>query len=285
MDIINGNNKKTEEKKNESIILPKGWHQCFTNDGKAYYMDHNTKSTHWSIPNEAYWTGGDTVDGKVYFKNHKNKTTHWKLPNNLDQTKIKKGDNESKPTPKYVQMNNYQPPISSTIDDLGKAFNKMFVSPIQRQFEKQYNSNYDNYGVTSRKPQKSNVNKLNYDKHEDTEFWKKLAFECNASGDFGPYWNEIHSSNEWKNANQQKRQAITIQIEQMINENKNIKQSMIMNQMQHNARMNNMMHNTFAEVNDMNYCQLMNNSQWGDNKVHYSLNPDYEYNAKPYGPF
>ena len=62
------------------IILPKGWNQCTTNDGQIYYVDHNTKQTHWSIPEEAYWSECISKDGKIYYKNHKSKTTHWKLP-------------------------------------------------------------------------------------------------------------------------------------------------------------------------------------------------------------
>ncbi|KAJ3433211.1 tricalbin-1-related [Anaeramoeba flamelloides] len=30
--------------------LPTGWEKCFTNDGRVYYKDHKTKTTHWNLP-------------------------------------------------------------------------------------------------------------------------------------------------------------------------------------------------------------------------------------------
>jgi hypothetical protein len=30
--------------------LPVGWEECQTPEGKTYYMDHNTETTHWSLP-------------------------------------------------------------------------------------------------------------------------------------------------------------------------------------------------------------------------------------------
>ena len=30
--------------------MPFGWTQHRTADGKVYYQDHNTKTTHWSLP-------------------------------------------------------------------------------------------------------------------------------------------------------------------------------------------------------------------------------------------
>ena len=36
------------------VNLPDGWTKHRTDDGKEYYQDHNTKTTHWEIPKEAY---------------------------------------------------------------------------------------------------------------------------------------------------------------------------------------------------------------------------------------
>ncbi|CAD2215358.1 zinc finger protein 2 [Angomonas deanei] len=30
--------------------LPQGWEEAYTPDGNLYYIDHNTKTTHWSCP-------------------------------------------------------------------------------------------------------------------------------------------------------------------------------------------------------------------------------------------
>mmetsp|Transcript_8936 Transcript_8936/g.36894 ORF Transcript_8936/g.36894 Transcript_8936/m.36894 type:complete len:206 (+) Transcript_8936:67-684(+) len=34
----------------EETPLPKGWSQKTTKEGKVYYVDHNTKTTHWTRP-------------------------------------------------------------------------------------------------------------------------------------------------------------------------------------------------------------------------------------------
>lgn len=33
--------------------LPPGWHTAYTPTGEMYYIDHNTRTTHWQIPVEA----------------------------------------------------------------------------------------------------------------------------------------------------------------------------------------------------------------------------------------
>ena len=44
-------------KKQQSAIvsdvgMPAGWEMRFTVSGKAYYVDHNTRKTHWQLPDE-----------------------------------------------------------------------------------------------------------------------------------------------------------------------------------------------------------------------------------------
>ena len=215
-----------------------------------------------------------------------------KLPKHLNRFEIPFGDDASKPQPAASKptMNYSSPlpqpkyPATTTIEDMAKSFEQIFVSPLQHQFKQQMHSNqYINAHSNNNVPSSQKSQKSRKSQHEDVEFWKQLAFKCSMSGDFAPFWREVKSSDDWKNANAQQRHAMTMQLQQMIDQNNVMKQSMAMNQMQHNARMNNTMHNTFAEINDMNYCQLMNNSQWGDNQVHYSLNPDYKYDANPFG--
>eukprot|EP01084_Bolivina_argentea_P097464 175197_1 len=36
--------------KNIDLSMYPGWTQHYTNDGKIYYRDHNTKTTHWTLP-------------------------------------------------------------------------------------------------------------------------------------------------------------------------------------------------------------------------------------------
>lgn len=35
-------------------FLPPGWQMAYTPEGRAYYIDHNNKSTHWNLPSNAY---------------------------------------------------------------------------------------------------------------------------------------------------------------------------------------------------------------------------------------
>lgn len=35
-------------------LLPPGWQLAYTADAKPYYIDHNTKTTHWTLPSNAF---------------------------------------------------------------------------------------------------------------------------------------------------------------------------------------------------------------------------------------
>ncbi len=37
-----------------TAVLPTGWEQKISPDGKAYYVDHNTRTTHWQPPATSY---------------------------------------------------------------------------------------------------------------------------------------------------------------------------------------------------------------------------------------
>eukprot|EP01084_Bolivina_argentea_P288711 495583_1 len=43
---------KMNQIRNNNIkqILPKGWTKNYTDDGRIYYLDHNTQTTHWTLP-------------------------------------------------------------------------------------------------------------------------------------------------------------------------------------------------------------------------------------------
>lgn len=32
------------------VLLPPGWQMAYTQTGEAYYIDHNTRTTHWQLP-------------------------------------------------------------------------------------------------------------------------------------------------------------------------------------------------------------------------------------------
>jgi E3 ubiquitin-protein ligase NEDD4 len=96
--------------------LPPGWEQRHTPEGRAYFVDHNTRSTTWVDPRRQQYirmyggnTGNSTIQqqpvsqlgplpsgwemrltntARVYFVDHNTKTTTWddpRLPSSLDQ--------------------------------------------------------------------------------------------------------------------------------------------------------------------------------------------------------
>lgn len=94
--------------------LPLGWEQRFTPEGRAYFVDHNTRTTTWVDPRRQQyirtygptnttiqqqpvsqlgplpsgWEMRLTNTARVYFVDHNTKTTTWddpRLPSSLDQ--------------------------------------------------------------------------------------------------------------------------------------------------------------------------------------------------------
>lgn len=93
--------------------LPSGWEQRFTNEGRPYFVDHNTRTTTWVDPRRQQyirtfgpnttiqqqpvsqlgplpsgWEMRLTNTARVYFVDHNTKTTTWddpRLPSSLDQ--------------------------------------------------------------------------------------------------------------------------------------------------------------------------------------------------------
>ncbi|KAK6198657.1 uncharacterized protein RJT21DRAFT_122243 [Scheffersomyces amazonensis] len=94
--------------------LPSGWEQRFTNEGRPYFVDHNTRTTTWVDPRRQQyirtfgpnttiqqqpvsqlgplpsgWEMRLTNTARVYFVDHNTKTTTWddpRLPSSLDQS-------------------------------------------------------------------------------------------------------------------------------------------------------------------------------------------------------
>ena len=57
------------------LPLPPGWSFGWTQRGRQYYIDHNTKTTHWSHPLEteglpAGWEKVESPEYGVYYLNH-----------------------------------------------------------------------------------------------------------------------------------------------------------------------------------------------------------------------
>lgn len=68
--------------------LPAGWERRVHADGRVYFIDHNTKTTHWRLPASAEdeqplpegWDVRTHSSGKLYYVNHKTRSTSWARP-------------------------------------------------------------------------------------------------------------------------------------------------------------------------------------------------------------
>ncbi|XP_065351721.1 protein salvador homolog 1 isoform X2 [Cloeon dipterum] len=69
----------------EELPLPPGWSVDFTMRGRKYYIDHNTKTTHWSHPleKEGLPTGWERIESHesgVYYVNHITRQAQYEHP-------------------------------------------------------------------------------------------------------------------------------------------------------------------------------------------------------------
>ncbi|XP_054260566.1 protein salvador homolog 1 isoform X2 [Macrosteles quadrilineatus] len=69
----------------EEMPLPPGWSVDFTLRGRKYYIDHNTKTTHWSHPleKEGLPTGWERIESPeygVYYVNHITRAAQYEHP-------------------------------------------------------------------------------------------------------------------------------------------------------------------------------------------------------------
>ena len=63
--------------------LPGGWEIRYTIQNgirRPYYVDHNTKTTHWDPPLPGGWEQRYDSHGRIYYIDHNNKTTTWQRP-------------------------------------------------------------------------------------------------------------------------------------------------------------------------------------------------------------
>jgi len=62
--------------------LPSGWEAKQERNGRVFYVDHNTRTTHWKPPPQlpAGWEQKRTRDGRTFYVDHNTRTTHWSIP-------------------------------------------------------------------------------------------------------------------------------------------------------------------------------------------------------------
>ena len=66
-------------------VVPQGWEKRTDNSGRTYYVDHNTRTTHWKLPpSEAKlpegWEMRQDQRGRTYYVDHNTRSTTWERP-------------------------------------------------------------------------------------------------------------------------------------------------------------------------------------------------------------
>lgn len=72
-----------EQGQPEEFPLPPGWSIDWTMRGRKYYVDHNTKTTHWSHPLDGLPTGWGRIESSengIYFINHFTRQAQYEHP-------------------------------------------------------------------------------------------------------------------------------------------------------------------------------------------------------------
>ena len=85
MNVAEGSQGKIDEASESEYPLPIGWSIGQTLRGRRYFIDHNTKTTHWSHPleKEGLPTGWEKIDSPeygVYYVNHITRQAQYEHP-------------------------------------------------------------------------------------------------------------------------------------------------------------------------------------------------------------
>ena len=154
----------------KSTDLPQGWEEKRTPEGKPYYIDYNTKTTHWKLPNSvpqstyvptyasspksvhtppgspslyesteelpSGWGKKFTAEGKPYYIDYNTKTTHWKLPDCVPQSTYvptyastsKSGSNPSLNRSQSVHTPPGSPSLYESAEELPSGWEKKFTA-------------------------------------------------------------------------------------------------------------------------------------------------------------
>ncbi|XP_070576882.1 protein salvador homolog 1-like isoform X2 [Ptychodera flava] len=93
----------------DDVPLPPGWSVGSTVGGKKFYIDHNTKTTHWNHPLEREglppgWEKVESPEHGVYYVNHMAKKAQYRHPNahglaRYNPTQALSGSNPELPLP------------------------------------------------------------------------------------------------------------------------------------------------------------------------------------------
>ena len=66
----------------EEDPLPQGWETKYDQNGRRYYVDHNSRTTSWNRPKPlpAGWEQRQDPRGRPYYVDHNTRTTTWQRP-------------------------------------------------------------------------------------------------------------------------------------------------------------------------------------------------------------
>eukprot|EP01137_Pigoraptor_chileana_P011317 Opistho-2@61976 len=100
--------------------LPRGWEQAMTDDGKTYYIDHKTGTTHWTHPDDKKglppgWEKIESPLHAVYYVNHITKTAQYDPPRWSNTPGETKTDVRPIDVPEWLFMYSISPPDTDKI--------------------------------------------------------------------------------------------------------------------------------------------------------------------------
>ena len=141
---------------NASSPLPLGWSVGFTMRGRKYFIDHNTKTTHWSHPLEneglpAGWEKIDSAEFGSYYVNHITKQAQYEHPS-FPQYQIQ--------APQYTDNE------------------QNFKLPYSQPLNHQVNLNYNHNALVPANPYI----------HEEIPIWLRVYFKASPTLDHKLKW-------------------------------------------------------------------------------------------------
>ena len=138
-----------QEEEEEQRTLPPGWERKLAPDGREFFVDHNTRTTHWTAPTAAEvasssappaatgetaslgplppgWQEKTLPNGKVFFVDHSTRQTTWEDPRFSSQQ-------QAGPRVQYSNEYKYKyDRLMKKLEPLGSK-SKKFVLKVKRE--------------------------------------------------------------------------------------------------------------------------------------------------------
>ncbi|RWS23578.1 protein salvador 1-like protein [Leptotrombidium deliense] len=126
----------------EELPLPPGWSIDYTMRGKKYFIDHNTKTTHWSHPleKEGLPTGWERVESPVhgvYYVNHITRQAQYEHPCATQYGQLASNSSAAAmeilplPQPTFHQHNVWVPPNPYLTEEIPHWLSVYSCAPVE----------------------------------------------------------------------------------------------------------------------------------------------------------